>query len=184
MASTLRYLIISIFLFSACDNKIKESQKLKRTPNPILTTKVLSWDQLNIIQRDRISAHNFIHPDGYDKGPVEFEREKAFYVVATVDIKSLAKLSESDAFKADKILENNNPYAIYGRDKNTWRFTNSGLIIHTTDKFQGFHIEHLSRNRSKDSVLIGPIPEKPEVMIIKYLGDGKIKSDTVSLVQK
>ncbi len=178
---TLALIVILAGIFFSCSESKKSNISDSTYSNPLLKAEVITWQALSDTQKLMISEYNYIHL-GNEKYK-EFDREKAYYVVALIDIVSLVHLSEPTDFKSHKLIKYENPYVIYGNDKNLWSFLKDALLIKTTEKYTGFPIVELKRNKAntQDKLLIGPIPDRPDLMKVVYLSDGPRKEDVLKL---
>lgn len=63
------------------------------------------------------------------------------------------------------------PSALYGKYRNSWVFLANGRALPATTKFEGYEIVNIQRRQEGgnviDDVTIGPIPEKPSLMVIQ-----------------
>jgi hypothetical protein len=61
------------------------------------------------------------------------------------------------------------PRILYGKYKNVWAFEASGSPVPETERYRGHWLAWVKRNSllSIDEVVIGPLPEKPDKMIIR-----------------
>jgi hypothetical protein len=156
------YLSFILINFVSCNNvekQIIDSNKV------IINAKVLTFKELSSIQATKHNYNSFCYPNNWRNG-IEFDREKAFYVFAKINNKLLAGLSENESFQINDMLTENN-YSLYGKYLNRWEFIDSvGNVICETDKFDGHKILEIIRIGEIDEVIIGPIPEKPKIMLI------------------
>lgn len=138
----------------------------------ILSAEVLTYEQLDSISKaEEFKYGCYCFPSNWNE-PKEFEKEKAFFVKAQIDNNLLADISQSNTFPKKDLLEISSTY-LYGKYKNRFKFIGKdGIGICETEKFQGFEIMSISRNRNVDVLLIGPLIEKPREMIIE-ISDSK-----------
>lgn len=116
---------------------------------------------------------------------VEFEPINSYFVEAEIDSEMLAKISlkfscggatyvqecsEKEALeKAEDILNDSQLRRLYGKYMLDWVFFSGEKEIPSTTKFTGHSILWIERSsdNTKDHLIIGPLPEKPDFMSIK-----------------
>lgn len=154
--------IIFIGFFTACSDDVAELK-----PEEIIeSASVLKFSELNSADQEKVEYDCFCHPNNWNQG-IKYEKDSTFFVKVRLNNRKLAQLTESNTFSIDDLLSDN-PYSLYGKYHNRWRFKNSsGAFICETAKFQGFYILTIDRNGDHDDLIIGPIPEKPSKMIIE-----------------
>lgn len=176
-----------LFLFSF--NKTAQAAEPKLN-SIILDAKVLTYDQLTEKEKSEISEYccSYASKSGW-VNTTSFEPEDGYFVRTKINRRPLAywtflyscgrtftvgKCSEKDhAAKIKKAIQDNNPYGLYGKYNNAWRFYNGKNMIPATEKFEGHDILTDKRDKKKqiDELLIGPLPQKPTTMTISlYYG--------------
>jgi hypothetical protein len=161
------YFLFSIFLFGCSEKKDRKPIDASKV---IISATLLKFEDLNDSEKaDMIFDDCCCYPKNWNQGENCIEKENAFYVKAKINNNLLSYISESDAFPRENLL-NENPHFLYGKYRNRWNFINEkGNPICETSKFEGHNSFKLSRLDSIDSIIIGPLPEKPKEMIIEIL---------------
>lgn len=143
----------------------------KRNREVIWDARLYKWANLPVNVRGQVGDFHLYYPlDDWQHGE-RFERGEAYYVRAIINHKRLAKLSESDAFPAERTLTEK-PVSLYGKYKNRWHlldYTNDE--IPNTSKFDGFNTIDVRRSEQADTVWIGPIPTQPDRLVIELKGN-------------
>lgn len=159
------FFYILIFISLSCINSNKKSIN----PEKVIVEAInISYDDLsNAEKEDMIFTKCCCYPYNWNRGVDCIENEKAFYVKAKIDVELLATLSESDAFKISQLITSN-PRSLYGKYHNRWQFKDeNGKEICETSKFDGHNDFSLKRIGYIDELIIGPLPKKPSIMLIK-----------------
>lgn len=161
--------ILFFFLLLSCSKTEKpriDSNKV------IIHAKIVSY--ANLIKQPE--NNSYCHTNSWRNG-YEFDKKNAYYVSAKINNKLLAELCESDSFPINAIL-NENKYALYGKYINRWEFINStGGLICETEKFDGQKLIEVHRIGEIDEVIIGPLIEQPDKMIIKILNSKNYRNN-------
>ena len=153
----------------------------------ILEAHVFAYNELNQQERDMIGSLCCSHSTGgwMARDLVRFSPEDACFVRARINIDALARMTEANQCgttmqvtrcseeelqtKAASLAGHSNPYMLYGKYKNSWVFMASGTTVPATEKFDGHRLLSIKRDTASrsDEVLIGPIPHRPDEMIIE-----------------
>lgn len=158
----------------------------------VLRAEVVPYAELTEAERAEIgsSCCTYSKTGGWTGSDVaQFKPEQGFVVRAVVDPYALAQLSflhscgsvmqvktcsaEELRRKVSEAVGHPNPYMLYGRYKNSWVFFNGTRQVPSTAKFEGHYTRMLRRLRGppRDSMLIGPLPERPTRMRIQIRHD-------------
>lgn len=162
------FLFFILYFLIGCSGK--NEKKPIDASKVIISATLLKFEDLNDSEKaDMIFDNCCCYPKNWNQGENCIEKENAFYVKAKINNNLLSYISETDAFPRDNLL-NENPYSLYGKYRNRWNFTNEkGNPICETAQFEGHNSFKLVRLDSIDCIIIGPLPEKPEEMIIEIL---------------
>ncbi|MBI4595345.1 MAG: hypothetical protein HY730_03095, partial [Candidatus Tectomicrobia bacterium] len=176
-------LIFPALLLISCSDHATIDPKL--SDQVIIEAHVINYEELSKSEQDKIGICCFYSTGGWTVGDlVRFSPEKAYYVRARINIDILARLTEANKCgtitqparcteeeiqtKAKALAEHSNPHMLYGKYKNSWAFTSSGIAVPKTVKFDGHRLLSINRDTVSrlDEVLIGPIPQRPDQMMI------------------
>lgn len=154
----------------------------------VLRAEVVPFAELTEAEREEIgsSCCTYTKTGGWMGSDLaRFEPEQGFVVRAVVDPYALAQFSllhscgsvmhvrtcttEELRWKVSETVGHPNPYMLYGKYKNSWVFVNGTRQVPRTQKFGGHRLQTVRRLRGppRDSMLIGPLPERPTRMRIQ-----------------
>jgi hypothetical protein len=153
----------------------------------ILEAHVLAYKQLDKQERDIIGSLCCSYSTGgwMARDLVRFSPEDGYFVRARINVDALARLTEANQcgtsthatrcsekelqMKAVSLAGHSNPHMLYGKYKNSWVFIAGGTTVPATEKFDGHRLLSIKRDAASrsDDVLIGPIPRKPDDMVIE-----------------
>lgn len=162
---------ILVFLIAISFLRCNNDEKPPIKPDDVIieATNLIYTDLNDLEKEDMIFTRCCCYPHNWNQGVNCIEKEDAFYVKAKIDINLLGLLSESRTFNKSSLI-NSNPHSLYGKYHNRWKFLDkNGVEICETSKFEGHHDFRLIRNDSIDEIIIGPLPVKPNTMIIEII---------------
>ena len=191
--SLLLFILVAAFVLywmSRLGGPDTDRDLLVRTSSEVIEqAEVLAFDLLSERERNDIPKTSSYSLSGsWGSGCCRtFDAEDGFYVRAVVNPFALALLTfysscgtslsivncttSEIAQKVDTTTgPSANPHALYGKYKNSWRFSSSTGEIPSTRKFAGHSaiVERFGRGRlARDTVLVGPLPERPTSMAIQ-----------------
>jgi len=176
---------LTVLLFLSCSDQATIDPQL--SDRVILEAHVITYEELGKKERDSIDSLCCSYSTGgwMAQDLVRFSPEKAYFVRARINIDTLARMTEANQCgtimqatrcseeelqtKAASLAGHSNPYMLYGKYKNSWVFMASGTTVPATEKFDGHRLLSIKRDTASrsDEVLIGPIPHRPDEMIIE-----------------
>lgn len=175
---------LTVPLFLSCSDQATIDPQL--SDQVILEAHVFTYNELGKKERDRIGSYCSYSTGGWTaRDLVRFSPENAYFVRARINIDALARMTEANQCGtnmqrtrcSEEELQQNvaslvgdpNPYMLYGKYNNSWVFMASGTTVPVTEKFDGHRLLSIKRDTASrsDEVLIGPIPHRPDEMIIE-----------------
>ncbi|WP_306568703.1 hypothetical protein [Flavobacterium lindanitolerans] len=163
MKKLLLKIIILITILNGCRKSDIHKVDLHKV---IQSTEILTFNDLTYSQKQKLEYCCYYYPNNWRDG-IGYKKEDAYFVKAKIDNNLLAKLTESNAFSQEDLL-NKNEFCLYGKYHNRWGFISlEGDTIVETQKFDGHRTLEIFRHKNIDEVIVGPLPKRPLKMYIK-----------------